>query len=248
MIADNTTVFYTAFGLAAFLIGLSKGGLGGMLGALITPMLALVIPIDQTIGLMLPILILADVFAVSAHWGRWNRRLVLLLLPGAVLGVTIGTYVLTNVSVLALRRGLGIIVLIFLLYRLFEQHLLDWLHFETRDWHGLIAGTVAGFTSSLAHSGGPPVAIYLLMQDLAPRVFVASSALFFTTLNWIKVPYYIYADLFDFDRLLGMIWLAPLLPLGVWIGRRYVERVNKRIFERILLVLLTISAVLLLTR
>ena len=102
----------------AFLIGLSKGGLGGTAGALATPLLALVLPADEVIGLILPILMLADIFAVALHWGHWSRKLVLLLIPGALVGVVIGTVLITNAPTETLRTILGIIVLIFALYKI----------------------------------------------------------------------------------------------------------------------------------
>jgi hypothetical protein len=67
-------------------------------------------------------------------------------------------------------------------------------------------------------------------------------------LNWIKVPYYYAAGLFDFPTLLHLAWLAPLVPLGVWIGKVAVDRIDKALFERIILVLLAVSGVLLLVR
>ncbi|MBK5107995.1 MAG: TSUP family transporter [Anaerolineales bacterium] len=78
----------------------------------------------------------------------------------------------------------------------------------------IIAGTITGFSSALAHTGGPPVSIYLLLQDVTPRVFIATSAIFFFLLNWIKVPYYWCAGLFDFQQLWQIAWLLPLVPLG----------------------------------
>jgi uncharacterized membrane protein YfcA len=220
----------------AFLIGLYKGGLGGPAGALATPLLALVLPIDKVIGLILPILMLADVFAVALHWGRWNRKLVLLLIPGAIVGVTIGTVLLTNAPTETLRTLLGIIVLIFALYKILEKRILRTLEYESRDWHGLVAGTITGFSSALAHTGGPPVSIYLLMQEVTPRVFIATSALFFFLLNWIKVPYYYYADLFDHDLLRQIAWLLPLVPVGVVTGRWMASRFDAATFENIIVV------------
>lgn len=229
----------------AFLIGLSKGGLGGAAGALATPLLALVMPTDKVIGLILPILMLADIFAVGLHWGRWNRKLVLLLIPGAIAGVTIGTVLITNAPTETLRTLLGIIVLIFALYKILEKRILRTLVYKSRDWHGLVAGTVTGFSSALAHTGGPPVSIYLLMQDVTPRVFIATSALFFLILNWIKVLYYFYAELFDLELLRQIAWLLLLVPLGVVTGRWLISRVDAATFERIIVSLLLISALLL---
>jgi uncharacterized membrane protein YfcA len=229
----------------AFLIGLSKGGLGGTAGALATPMLALVMPADEVIGLILPILMLADIFAVSLHWGHWNRKLVLLLIPGALVGVIIGTVLITNAPTETLRTLLGIIVLIFALYKIFEKRILRTLEYKSRNWHGLVAGTITGFSSALAHTGGPPVSIYLLMQEVTPRVFIATSALFFFILNWIKVPFYFYADLFDFEALKQIAWILPLVPIGVVTGRWLASRFDRTTFEKIIVVLLLINALLL---
>jgi uncharacterized protein len=240
-------VFFSMTAVVAFMIGLAKGGLGGTLGALATPMMALVMPADQVIGLVLPILMLADVFAVALHWGRWNKRMVWLLIPGAVAGVTIGTLFITNAPTRGLQVGLGVIILLFAAFKIFERRILGSLKYEGHDWHGLVAGTVAGFSSALAHTGGPPVSIYLLMQDVTPRIFIATSALFFLILNWIKVPYYLYARLFDLPRLWQIAWLMPLVPLGVWVGRLAGDRVDKQTFERVIVFLLVITAVMLIS-
>ncbi|MCB0226696.1 MAG: sulfite exporter TauE/SafE family protein, partial [Anaerolineae bacterium] len=101
-------------------------------------------------------------------------------------------------------------------------------------------------TSTLAHTGGPPIAIYLLMQNISPRVFVATSALFFAILNWLKVPSYYYLGLFDFNLLWQVAWLLPLLPLSVWIGKLLATKVNKVLFDRIIIGLLALTALFLL--
>jgi uncharacterized membrane protein YfcA len=74
-VPEATTLFFVVVGLASFLVGVGKGGLGGMLGALATVLMAFVIPVDRVIGLMLPLLLFADVFAISFHWRRWDWRL-----------------------------------------------------------------------------------------------------------------------------------------------------------------------------
>lgn len=241
----SPTLFLAMTAAVAFLVGLSKGGLGGTLGALATPLMALVMPADQVIGLMLPILIFADIFAVALHWGNWNRRLVLLLIPGAIAGVTVGTFFITNAPTDTLRKLLGIIILLFTVYKFSEKRILGALAYRPRGWHGLVAGTVAGFSSALAHTGGPPVSIYLLLQKVSPAVFIATSALFFGLLNWIKVPYYWYAGLFDWPQLWRIAWLLPLVPLGVWTGKKVSQRMDSRTFERIIVWLLAGSALLL---
>jgi len=140
--AADQTIFILMAAVVVFLIGLSKGGLGGMLRALAVPMMALVMPALEVIGMVLPLLMFADIFTVALHWKHWDRRLVLLLIHGAVVGVTIGTFFITNAPTGALRTFLGIIVLAFTAFKLLENRIHAALKYEGRSWHGLLAGSV----------------------------------------------------------------------------------------------------------
>jgi uncharacterized membrane protein YfcA len=242
----NTTVFFIMVAVVTFIVSLSKGGLGGMAGTLSAPLMSLVMPVNQVLGLLLPIMLLADLFSIAFHWRRWNGRLVWLLIPGAVVGVTIGTYFITTVSARELKIGLAIISLLFVAYKLLEKRIFGSLKYQERNWHGWLAGTTAGFTSAMAHSGVPPISIYLMLHDVTPRVFIATAVLFYAILNWIKVPYYYFTGLFDFQRIWQIAWVFPIVPAGVWIGRWLAIRVPKNIFDNIILVLLVIAALLLL--
>jgi uncharacterized membrane protein YfcA len=242
---NDPTLFLIMLAAVTFLVSLSKGGLGGMAGTLSTPLMALVMPVNQVLGLLLPIMLLADVFSIAFHWKRWNGRLVWLLIPGAVVGVTIGTYFITNVSTQVLKIGLAIIALVFVVYKLLEKRILGSVKYQEKNWHGWLAGTTAGFTSAMAHSGVPPISIYLMLHDVTPTVFVATSVLFYAILNWVKVPYYYFTGMFDFQLLWRVAWVFPIVPFGVWIGRWLVTKVSKTIFDNIILVLLVITALLL---
>jgi uncharacterized membrane protein YfcA len=232
--------FYIVVGLAALFVGFSKGGLGGMLGSVPTPLVALVVPVDLAIGLVLPMFMIGDLFAVSFHWRHWNGRLVMYLIPGAALGVVLGTAVITRLDTEALRTGLGIVIWLFILYKVFEKRIVGSLKYEGQNWHGLIAGTLTGFFS-MVNTGAPPMGIFLLMQRVVPQVFIATAALFFFILNWIKVPSYFYAGLFDFQLILRASWAILLIPVGAWIGRRVVDRLSRETFERVILFFLAIT-------
>ena len=243
---DHIIIFYLMAAFVGLLIGIAKGGFGGLIGTLATPLMTLVLPPSQAVGLVLPMLMFADIFAVITYWKRWRLKLVLLLLPGGIIGVTIGTFFIKHASTELWRNALAAIVFIFTLYKLLEKYILRWFTYRTSDWHGLLAGTVAGFSSTLANAGGPPIAIYLLFQKLPPIEFNASSVLFFAILNWIKVPYYAYAGLFHLDQLLRIIWLIPLIPMGVVLGRWMTDKIDRILFERLIVVLLMVSGFLLL--
>ena len=235
----------------SFLVGLDKGGLGGALGVLAVPLLSLALPVQEVVGLLLPVLIVGDIFAVSAHWRRWDARLFWALFPGGVVGTLLGTFVLVSISSAALRIGLGAFVLLFAGYRLVVERRLRERGQSARDgyqrrgWHGWLAGTLSGITSSLAHAGGPPVTAFLLLQEVEPRVFVATSALYFAALNLVKVPSYLIGGVFAALPLPVMLLMIPFIPVGVWLGRRLSQRVERTVFERVIVGLLVMSGVLL---
>ena len=235
-------LFYLATGAALLLIGLSKGGVGGMLGPLITAVMAMVLPADQAIGLLLPLLIAGDIFAIAAHWRRWSGVHARRLIPASVVGVIVAVALVADLPPLVLRRGIAVIILLFVIFRWLESRLRGQLQPTIRPWHGHLAGAVAGFSSSLAHVGGPPISIYLLVSELPPPVYAATSALFFAVLNLIKLPFYGLAGLLTPDLLWRAAPLLPLLPIGVWLGKAFAHRVPRMIFDRLIVGLLLMSA------
>ena len=240
--------FYAMLALVILLIGLSKGGLGGALGMMATPLMALVMPADQVLGLVLPLLIIADVFAVTWLWRMWDARALRLLLPSGVAGVMIGTFVITNAPTGLLQTILGVIVLVFALYKLFEGRIMRGMHYRPRPWHGVLAGITSGLASSLAHTGSPPISVYLLLLEVPPLIFAGTSAIFFAAVNWVKVPFYFYAGLFDWALFLQALWLTPLLPLSVWLGKWGAARMDPRRYERVITWLLVLTGLLLIVQ
>lgn len=243
-----TAILWAVLGLAAFTIGLGKGGLGGMVGALVTAMIALVLPANQVIGLVLPLLIVGDFFAIIVHWGRWDKSITLQIVPGAVLGVLLATYLLFQLSGEGLRIALGFIVLIFVILKLLEGWMIRQIVYGSKPYHGWLAGMISGITSTLAHGGGPPMSMYLVLQSLEPRTFAATAAFFFFILNWVKVPSYWAAGLFDWELLRSVMLIMPLIPIGVWTGKQLVQRIDRVYFEQLILVLLGVSGVFLVLR
>jgi uncharacterized membrane protein YfcA len=111
---------------------------------------------------------------------------------------------------------------------------------------GLAAGFTSGITSTVAHAGGPPVGVYLLAARITPVAFVSTSALVFFVINWLKVPGYAAAGVLDRELLVALAPSALLIAPGVLAGRWIVHRLDRAVFERIVLVLLTAGAAYLL--
>ena len=231
--------------LAAFGIGFSKAGIGGGLGPLITVLMLVAFPPDTALALLLPLLIVGDVFSLTALWKRWDWRHAVLLLPGAVVGVAIGTYLVSSLPPRLFRIVLGVVVLAFVAYFLIRPRLNVTREYVLRRWHGWLAGSTAGFTSALAHSGGPPITVYLLLQKLEPVRFVATTALVFASVNLIKVPAYASVGLFDWDVQLRLWWAILFIPLGAWAGRWAVTRVSPAVFHHVMTGLLAVSGLFL---
>lgn len=241
---EATLPVIAALGAAAFLVGLSKGGIGGGLGPLVTVLVAVVTSPSQAIGVLLPILMVGDVSALWVHRGGWDRSIILALLPGAVVGVVVASVFLGAVDDRAIELFLVVLSLLFVAYRLVAARVTD---SPVRVGRGLAvgAGTVSGITSTVAHAGGPPVAVYLLAARITPVTYVATTAAFFFVVNWLKVPGYAAAGLLDVS-MLRMLPLAVLIVPGTMAGRWLVDRVDDVVFERIVLALLVIGAVYLL--
>jgi uncharacterized membrane protein YfcA len=238
-------MFYVMVVIVAILIGLSKGGMGAGLAVLTAPLLSQVMPVPDAVSLALPLLIIADVFALKIYWKTWDMYYIKLLLPTAIIGILIGTFLLANLPDDVLRRLLGIFVLFFVIYKQFGDRLIS-ARYTPQGWHGYIAGLVAGVGSAVANVGGPPFTIYLLMQNLTPVAFVGTTTLFFALLNVIKIPPLIVAGLMDWEVLLRVAWVIPLLPIAVWVGRAIINRIQQATFERLMLIVLTITATYLL--
>ncbi|MBC8100512.1 MAG: sulfite exporter TauE/SafE family protein [Armatimonadetes bacterium] len=232
------------FALAALLIGLSKGGLGGPVPvALTVPLLSLVISVPQAVGIVLPLLMFADVIALTFYWRQWEMRYIRLLVPAAVLGVLIGTLLLATLPNDLLRRIVGGFTLLAVVYKLANDRLAA-LEYSPRPWHGRLAGGVAGFGSALANVGAPAFTAYMLLQPgMTPTAFIGTTTLFFAIVNALKLPGFLYSGVLQVDLLLQIVWVAPIIPLGVWLGRFVIQRIDPRLFEVLILGLLLLMSI-----
>jgi len=240
-------LIFVAIIISAFLTGLSKGGLGGALGALVTPILALVVPAPVALGLALPLLISGDVFALYAHWRTWDSRIILAVLPASIVGLFIGAFFFSNVSPVALEHILGIVALLYSGYKLWERRFKknQDTQPQPQSWQAHAAGSLSAFASTIANAGGPIFTIYLLALRVVPSVFVGTSVLYFAILNALKIPAYWSAHVLSLDTILAVAWAVPVVPFGVWTGIILDKHLDMRTFETIIIVLLALTGIVL---
>ncbi len=232
---DYPTAFWISAVCAVILVGIAKAGFGAGVGVMATPLMALTIPVTDAAALLLPLLIVSDVFALATYKLNFDRRNIKLMLPGALAGILAGGlffgYLMGKDR--SLRMGIGILSVAFVLFQLFRSHILGIM--EKRRPHaveGVIMGALAGFTSTIAHAGEPPVAIYLLPQKLAPSLFVGTTVVFFAATNLGKLIPYSALGLLKMGNLMTIVVLAPLCYVGVKLGALLNRYFTEKWFKR----------------
>ena len=217
------TTFFAAMVPAVILMGLSKGGFSG-LGLLSLPLMALVVSPVTAAAIMLPLLISQDVVTVWSYRRDFDGRNLATLLPGAILGVLAGYLLAAKVSDSAVGLAVGLISVGFALRRLARAGKAPSPVTRANHAAGAIWGAICGFTSMIAHAGGPPFQIYVMPQRLPPAVFVGTGAIFFAMMNLIKVGPYLALGQFSAQNLLASAALFPVAIVstlaGVWLVRR----------------------------
>ncbi|MEQ9143476.1 MAG: sulfite exporter TauE/SafE family protein [Parvibaculaceae bacterium] len=227
MIADPW--FYAAAVPAVLLVGLSKGGFAGGLGILGVPMMALVISPLQAAGILLPILIVMDLIGVWAYRKSFHLNNLMIMVPGAALGILIGALTASYVTDSFVRLLVGGIAVAFALDHWIGRR----AHADPKSVNRLKGsgwGAIGGFTSFVAHAGGPPFQIYMLPQKLDKRLYVGTSVMFFWAVNLIKVPPYAFLGQFDTSNLSTSLVLMPLAPIGMGLGIKALDLIPERPF------------------
>ena len=229
MITDP--IFYLAAFPGVIIVGLSKGGFGPGTSLLAIPLLTMVIPPLQAAAIMLPILCVMDLAGLWGYRGKWSRRVMAVILPGALLGIGIGTLAADYVDDAAIEVIIGAVAVIFV-----AQKWLGRKDDTPRPDHrvkGFICGAGAGFTSFIAHAGGPPLQVYLLPLRMDKTLYVGTTIVFFAVVNYVKLIPYAYLGQFTTANLLTAAVLAPVAVGGVYLGMWLHNRLNDTLFYKI---------------
>lgn len=223
-------------GLGVLFIGLSKAGFGGGLGMLTTPLCVLAFgaggkPAMFAVGVILPLLCAGDAFSLYHYWGKWEKRNLRCLLPGVIVGVALGSQLFRALSDRALNFWIGVIAIAFVAFQLVKEGVFRAEgQFRPTALIGLPFGFGAGVTSTIAHGAGPLVTMFLVPQKLPKEVFVGTTVLVFTWINWIKVPFFVANDVITWETLRTGLYYFPLVPLGVWLGVWLNRRMSEKFF------------------
>jgi uncharacterized protein len=210
-------------------------GVGG--GMLMTPMVLLLLPPKFGIGLIGPMMLLMSGTGVRQYWKQWDNQCLLVILPSMMVGVWVGTHLLSVISADAVKRIVGALAISF--------GVLQYLAIDRPKWkerlrptapQGVGLGFASGIISAMAHVGGLIFSFYLLPHSRTKEVFVGTTVFLFFTTGLLKIGSYVYYHILTFPILMLCIALLPALFLGSISGKWVNQRISNKLFIRLICV------------
>lgn len=226
--------FYTVAIPAVLLLGVSKSGFGAGFGSLAVPLMALAISVPQAAAILMPVLLVMDLMGIAAFRRHVDVRLFRFLLPFGLLGIVVGTLAFRLLDARMVAGIVGVATLLFLAQRLLFPPRPD--SPPPPRWLGGFLAMTSGFTSFIAHAGGPPINAYVIPLKLPPLLFTGTMAFFFFFVNLAKWLPYAWLGLLDWRNMATSLALLPFAPIGVWVGVRIAHRINPVLFYRLVYV------------
>ncbi len=223
--------FYLVTVPAVLLLGVSKSGFGAGFGSLAVPMMALAVTVPQAAAILMPVLLLMDLLGMAAFRKDFDLKLLKFLVPFGMLGIVIGALLFKVLDARVVAGIVGGFTLLFLAQRLLFPPRANSV--APPKWVGAILTATSGFTSFIAHAGGPPINAYVLPMRLSPVRFTATMAFFFFVINLCKWIPYGWLGLLDLRNMSTSLVLLPVAPIGVWVGVKIARRINPVLFYRL---------------
>ncbi|MDK2959718.1 MAG: uncharacterized protein PWP47_1762 [Synergistaceae bacterium] len=229
-------------------VGIAKTAVPGS-GILVVVLMAMALPSRMSVGVLLPMLIFGDIFAVGKYWKHTDRRQLFTLLPFAFLGLGAGYLILRHVTNEQLKPIIGAVVLLMLgvhqISRIVKNKRIasgKSLPSRTSPFLTVLFGFFAGMGTGMANSSGPVMSLYLLIVGLPKLPFIATTAWFFFTMNLLKVPLFINLGLINVQSLKVNLLALPSIAAGAILGYWVVRRISQERFNQIVLALAFVAA------
>ena len=235
-------MFYALAVPAVILLGLAKGGFSGI-GMVSTPLMALWMPPLEAAAILLPIMLAQDAAALWVYRKEWSPRILLIVMPGALIGIGLAWAFAAYVSDAVIRILIGVVTVAFVTYYWFAGQAKPRTDKSPAVTSGVISGICAGFTSTLCQAGGPPFHIYVLSQKVTKMSFVGTTAVFFAAVNALKVVPYFALGQFSHTGLATSALLLPFAMATNMLGFWVVRITPQELFYKITMVLMALISV-----
>ena len=242
----NTPFAWALFILCGILIGMAKTGLSGA-GLMIVPIMAGIFGGKLSVGIVLPMLIFADLFAVWYYHRHANWRYILLALPWAILGVAVATMFGNSIDDKTFKIIIAVVILFGIGLMLFQDFYLKSKSIPDNWWFAGLLGLTGGFTTMIGNAAGPVMSLYLLSMHLPKNIFIGTAAWFFMIINVIKVPFHVFSwQTINSQTLLVDLMGVPSILLGVYLGIKLVKLFPEKVYRYFIVFSTTLSALFLL--
>lgn len=208
-----------------------------------TVILSAVVPPIQAVGILLPVLLVMDAVSLWIWRGQWDWPLMWTMLPGAAVGIGLGWATAAFVTDDAVRLLVGAIAIIFVLRWAFASKESRSTAAAPNQRKASFFGALAGYTSFIAHAGGPPYQVYTVPLRMAPTVFTATSVMFFTIMNAAKVVPYFFLGQFSTENLVTSAIMVPIAIVSTYLGAMIVKRLKPEIFYPLMYLFIVIVGI-----
>jgi uncharacterized protein len=233
-------LFYVVASISVVLVGIAKGGFSG-LGVVSMPLLVLVMDPIRAAAVLLPILMVQDVVGVWAFRKSFDLPTLKLMVPSALVGVFLGWLLASAVPSDGVRALVGLIALLFGANRLLAMLGKGVkLSGPLPNWLGAFWGGVSGFTSQVAHAGGPPFQVWTLTRNFPQLIYAGTSSLFFFIINWAKVPAYFALGQFTPVNMQLTLVFLPLAILSTLAGVILIKRISPERFQLVINIMMVL--------
>lgn len=234
---------------AALVVGFLRTAIGGGIGVVLTTVLSLVLPAQTVLALVAPLLNVSDPISLRYYWRQWDGRQLRLLLPTTVAGVVVGTWLLSLMAEPVLRKTIGGLAVGFASLQLalfVRQRRLFGV--RPHSTVGLTAGLLTGTASTVAHSGGIVLGLYLVNTGLSSVAIVATANALVSVSNIVKLLGYWRLGFLTGPILVAAVVVTPLVVVGAWAGYRAHRHIPRRAFELTIIAISLIGGARLLLR
>ncbi len=223
--------------VCAIMIGMAKTGING-LGTLVVPLMAFAFGGMPSSGLVLPMLIMADVFGVFYYHRNAHFKTLIKIMPWALVGIIAGLVTGKAISAEQFKHLIGVLLILSLVVMVWSEYSLKKSsRTNQKSWFAIPFGVAGGFSTMIGNAAGPVMSIYLLMKNLPKNQFIGTAAWFFFVVNLIKLPLQIWGwHNITPETLFFNFKMLPFIALGAFLGIRLVRLIPEKIYRWVILI------------
>ena len=228
---DFTILQWILLALSAILVGMSKVGVPGV-SMLVVPTLAIIFGGKASTGILLPLLMMADIFGVAYYHRHAQWKYLWKLLPFAVVGIGIALWVGEVVNDEWFKNIIAVMVFLSIGLMLWKDREKEQTLFPDNWWFAAFMGVLGGFATMIGNVAGPVFAIYLLAMHLPKNRFIGTGAWFFLIVNFLKFPLHIFIwKTIDLHSLSLDLILLPAIAIGAFTGIQLIKKISESIYR-----------------